>query len=230
MARTPARRTVLAAGLTFSTAAIGITTLGFALNTHSWDELEIVLVPPLIVGAALAAGWACVLGVGLLVQWTWTRWWALLTFVVVSAFSGLALFDTVRRVVPRRFVTLQHLPACRSWPCPLSCCSRARSIDPEVMAETRQNCVDLGHRRCDGHDCGDANQRADDDSRSGELYDASRRVFGCRRCRVCSLTAGSGAGRRRCWTRDGHVYRRLMLGHRAGAPGSLRVRMSPWCT
>jgi hypothetical protein len=99
MARTPARRTVLAAGLTFSTAAIGITTLGVALNTHSWDELEIVLVPPLIVGAALAAGWACVLGVGLLVQWTWTRWWALLTFVVVSAFSGLALFDTVRRVV-----------------------------------------------------------------------------------------------------------------------------------
>jgi hypothetical protein len=80
-------------------AAMGITTLWFAVDTRSWDELEAVLVPPLVAGVSLAACWACVLGVGLLVQWTWARWWALLTFVVVSAFSGLALFDMGRRVV-----------------------------------------------------------------------------------------------------------------------------------
>jgi DMSO reductase anchor subunit len=111
VAGTPASRTVLAAGLTFLAAAIGITTLWFALNTRSWDELEAVLVPPLIVGAALAAVWACVLGVGLLVQWTWARWWALLTFVVVSAFSGLALLDTVRRVVDGDTTPVRHVAA-----------------------------------------------------------------------------------------------------------------------
>jgi hypothetical protein len=79
---------------------------------HSFlDELEAVLVPPLIVGVALVAGWACVLGVGLLVQWTWARWWALLTFVVVSAFSGFALFDTVRRVVDGDTTPVRHVAA-----------------------------------------------------------------------------------------------------------------------
>jgi DMSO reductase anchor subunit len=111
VAGTPASRTVLAAGLTFLAAAIGITTLLFALDTRSWDELEAVLVPPLMVGAALAAGWACVLGVGLLVQWTWARRWALLTFVVVSAFSGLAVFDAVRRVVDGGTTPVRHVAA-----------------------------------------------------------------------------------------------------------------------
>jgi hypothetical protein len=97
--------------LTFLAAGIGITTLWFALDTRSWDELEAVVVPPLIVGAALAAGWACVLGVGLLLQWTWARWWALLTFVVVSAFSGLALFDAVRRVVYGSTTPARHVVA-----------------------------------------------------------------------------------------------------------------------
>jgi hypothetical protein len=111
VAGTPASRTVLAAGLTFLAAGIGITTLWFALDTRSWDELEAVVIPPLIVGAPLAAGWACVLGVGLLVRWTWARWWALLTFVVVSAFSGLALFDTVRRVVSGSTTPARHVVA-----------------------------------------------------------------------------------------------------------------------
>jgi hypothetical protein len=97
--------------LTFVAAAIGITTLWFALNSRSWDELEAVLVPPLIVGAALAAGWACVLGVGLLVQWTWARWWALPTFVVVSVFSGLALFDTARRIMDGGSTPVRHVVA-----------------------------------------------------------------------------------------------------------------------
>jgi hypothetical protein len=111
VSETPASGTVLAAALTFVAAAIGITTLWFALDTRSWDELEAVLVPPLIVGAALAAGWACALGVGLLVQWTWARWWALPTFVVVSAFSGLALFDTARRVVDGGGTPVRHVAA-----------------------------------------------------------------------------------------------------------------------
>jgi hypothetical protein len=97
--------------LTFLAAAIVITTLLFALDTRSWDELEAVLVPPLMVGAALAAGWACVLGVGLLVQWTWARRWALLTFVVVSAFSGLAVVDTVRRVMDGGTTPVRHVVA-----------------------------------------------------------------------------------------------------------------------
>jgi hypothetical protein len=48
--------------LAFLAAAIGLTTLWVALNTRSWDELEAVLIPPLIVGVAIAAGWACLLG------------------------------------------------------------------------------------------------------------------------------------------------------------------------
>jgi hypothetical protein len=111
VAGTPASRTVLAAGLTFLAAAIGITTLWFALDTRSWDELEAVLVPLLVVGAGLAAGWACVLGVGLLAEWAWARWWALVTFVVVSAFSGLAVFDTVRRVVDGGTTPVSHVAA-----------------------------------------------------------------------------------------------------------------------
>jgi hypothetical protein len=111
VARTPASQTVLAPGLTFLAAAIGITTLWFALDTRSWDGLEAVLVPPLIVGTGIAAGWACVLGVGLLVQWSWARWWALLTFVVVSAFSGVALFDTVRRLVDGGTTPVRHVIA-----------------------------------------------------------------------------------------------------------------------
>jgi hypothetical protein len=102
---------VLAAGLTFLAAGIGLTTLWVALNTRSWDGFEAVVIPPLIVGVALAAGWACVLGGGLLVQWTWARWWALLTFVVVSGFSGLALFDTVGRVVDGGATPVRHLVA-----------------------------------------------------------------------------------------------------------------------
>ena len=43
-------------GLAFLAAAIGLTTLWVALNTRSWDELEAVLIPPLIVGVAIAAG------------------------------------------------------------------------------------------------------------------------------------------------------------------------------
>jgi hypothetical protein len=50
-------------------------------------------------------------GVGLLVQWTWARRWALLTFVVVTAFSGLALFDTVRRVVYGSTTPVRHVAA-----------------------------------------------------------------------------------------------------------------------
>lgn len=99
MAGTPGSRTALAAGLAFLAAAIGLATLGVALTTRSWDELEAIAIPPLIVGVALAAGWACVLGIGLLGQWTWARWWALLTFLVVGAFSGMALFDAVGRVL-----------------------------------------------------------------------------------------------------------------------------------
>jgi len=45
------------------------------------------------------------------VQWTWARWWALLTFVVVSAFSGLALLDTVRRVVDGDTTPVRHVAA-----------------------------------------------------------------------------------------------------------------------
>ncbi len=104
-------QTVLAAGLAFLTAAIGLTTLWVALNTRSWDELEAVLIPPLMVGVALAAGWACLLGVALLLHWTWARWWALLTFVVVSAFSGWAFVDTARRVVDGGAAPVRHLAA-----------------------------------------------------------------------------------------------------------------------
>ena len=111
MAGTPGSRTVLAAGLAFLAAAIGLATLGVALNTRAWDVLEAVAIPPLIVGVALAAGWACVLGTGLLGQWTWARRWALLTFVVVSAFSGMALFDTVGRVLGGGTTPVRHLLA-----------------------------------------------------------------------------------------------------------------------
>jgi hypothetical protein len=100
---------VLAAGLAFMAAAISLTTLWVALDTRSSDELEAVLIPPLIVGVAIAAGWACLLGVGLLVQWTWARRWALLTFMVVSAFAGWALFDTARRVVDGGTTPVRHL-------------------------------------------------------------------------------------------------------------------------
>jgi hypothetical protein len=55
MAGTPGSRTVLAAGLAFLAAAIGLATLGVALNTRSWDELEVVAGPPLNVGVALVA-------------------------------------------------------------------------------------------------------------------------------------------------------------------------------
>jgi hypothetical protein len=64
-----------------------------------------------VVGAGLAAGWACVLGVGLLAEWAWARWWALVTFVVVSVFSGLAVFDTVRRVVDGGTTPVSHVAA-----------------------------------------------------------------------------------------------------------------------
>jgi hypothetical protein len=102
---------VVAAGLTFVGAAIGLATLGVALSTRSWDELEASLLPPLILGVALAAGWACVLGVGLLVQWTWARRWALLTFMVVSALSGLALSDAASRVSDGASTPVRHLAA-----------------------------------------------------------------------------------------------------------------------
>lgn len=102
---------MLAAGLAFSAAAIGVATLWVALSTRSWDELEAVLMPPLIVGVAVAAGWACLLGVGLLLHWTWARWWALRTFVVVGALSGLALFDTAGRLVDGGSTPLRHLAA-----------------------------------------------------------------------------------------------------------------------
>lgn len=102
---------MLAAGLAFLAAAIGLMTLWVALDNRPWDELEAVLIPPLIVGVALSAGWACLLGVGLLVQWTWARWSALLTFVVVSAFSGLALVDTAGRVVDGGTTPIRHLAA-----------------------------------------------------------------------------------------------------------------------
>jgi hypothetical protein len=111
VAGTTGIRTVLAAGLAFLAAAVGLTTLWIALNARSSDELEAVLIPPLIVGVAVAAGWACLLGVGLLVHWSWARWWALLTFVVVSAFSGLALLDTAGRVVDGGTTPLRHLAA-----------------------------------------------------------------------------------------------------------------------
>jgi hypothetical protein len=111
MAGTPGSRTVLAAGLAFLAAAIGLATLGVALNTRAWDELEAVAILTLILGVALAAGWACVLGIGLLGHRTWARWWALLTFVVVSAFSGVALFDTVGRVVGGGTTPVRHLLA-----------------------------------------------------------------------------------------------------------------------
>jgi hypothetical protein len=42
--------------LTLLAAAVGIAMLWFSLDTRSWDELEAVLVWPLMVGAALAAG------------------------------------------------------------------------------------------------------------------------------------------------------------------------------
>jgi hypothetical protein len=133
VAGTPASRIVLAAGLTFLAAAIGITTLWFALDTRSRDELGAVLVPPLIVGTGVAAGWACVLGVGLLVQWSWARWWALLTFWVVSAISGVAVFDTVRRVVdggttPVPSCGSARRPACRGHVHCLVAHARGRTI------------------------------------------------------------------------------------------------------
>jgi hypothetical protein len=56
VAGTPVSRTVLVAGLTLLAAAVGIAMLWFSLDTRSWDELEAVLVWPLMVGAALAAG------------------------------------------------------------------------------------------------------------------------------------------------------------------------------
>jgi hypothetical protein len=102
---------VLAAELAFLAAAIGLTTLWVALTTRSWDELEAVLIAPLIVGGAIAAGWTCLLGVALLVRWTWSRWPALLTFVVVSAVSGWASFDTARRVVDGGTTPVRHLAA-----------------------------------------------------------------------------------------------------------------------
>jgi hypothetical protein len=102
---------VLAAGLAFLAAAIGLATLWVALHTRSWVGFEAVVIPWLIVGVAIAAGWACLLGVGLLVPWTWARWWALLTFVVVSAFSGWALFDTADRVIDGGTAPVRHLAA-----------------------------------------------------------------------------------------------------------------------
>jgi hypothetical protein len=89
-----------------------------ALNTlslmasHSlwlWDELEAVSIPPLIVGVALSAAWASVLGIGLLRHRTWARRWVLLTFAMVSASSGMALFDTVGRVVGGGTAPVRHL-------------------------------------------------------------------------------------------------------------------------
>jgi hypothetical protein len=111
MAGTPGNRTVLAAGLAFLAAAVGLATLGVALNTRSWDELEAVALPLLSVGVTPSAGWACVLGMGLLRHRSWARWWALLTFVVLSAFSGMALLDTVGRVVGGGTTPVRHLLA-----------------------------------------------------------------------------------------------------------------------
>jgi hypothetical protein len=102
---------VLAAGLAFLATAIGLTTLWVTVNTRSWDGFEALVIPPLVVGVAVAGGWACVLGVGLLARWTWARWWALLTFVVVTASSGLALVDTVGRVVDGGTTPVRHLVA-----------------------------------------------------------------------------------------------------------------------
>jgi hypothetical protein len=92
-------------------APIGLTTLWVALDTRSSNELEAVLIPPLIVGVALAAGWACLLGIGLLVQRTWARRWALLTFMIVSAFGGWAHLDTARRVGDGGTTPVRHLAA-----------------------------------------------------------------------------------------------------------------------
>ena len=100
---------MLAAALTFSGAAIGIASLWFALSTRSWDELEAVVVPPLILGVTLAAGWGCVLGIGLLGQSPWAKRWALLTFMVVSAFSGLALVYAAGRVLADGPTPVSHL-------------------------------------------------------------------------------------------------------------------------
>jgi hypothetical protein len=111
MAGTPGRRTVLAAGFAFLAAAIGLATLGVALNTRAWDELEAVAIPLLIVGVALAVGWACVLGIGLLGDRPWARWWSLLTFLAVSAASGMALFDTVDQVTGGGTTPVRHLIA-----------------------------------------------------------------------------------------------------------------------
>lgn len=104
-------RTALVAGLAFLAAGIGLTTLWVALNTRSWDGFEAVVIPPLVVGVAFAAGWACVLGVGLLAKWAWARSWALHTFVAVSAFSGLTLLATVGRVVDGGETPVRHLVA-----------------------------------------------------------------------------------------------------------------------
>src|SRR4029450_683144 len=96
VAGTLGRRTVLAAGVGFLAAAIGLTTLRVALTPPPWGELEAVLTAPLIVGGAIARGWTCLLGVALRMRWTWSRWSALLTFVVVGAVSGWAGFETGR--------------------------------------------------------------------------------------------------------------------------------------
>jgi DMSO reductase anchor subunit len=111
VAGTPRSRTALAAALAFLAAAIGVATLWVALDTRSPDGLEAVVVPPLVLGVALAAGWACVLGVGLLGHWSWARRGALLTFLVVGALSGSALADTIGRVVDGDTTPLRHLLA-----------------------------------------------------------------------------------------------------------------------
>jgi fatty acid desaturase len=104
-------RMVLAAGLAFLAAAIGLATLWAAVRTRSWEGFEAVAIPWLIVGVTIAGGWATLLGVGLLVPWTWARRWALLTFVVVSGFSGWALLDTARRVIDGGTAPVRHLAA-----------------------------------------------------------------------------------------------------------------------
>lgn len=111
MAWTPDTRAGLAAGFALVAAAIGLVTLWVALDTRSWDGLEAVLIPPLVAGVALGAGWACVLGVGLLSQWSWARSRALLTFVTVGVFSGLVLIDVVRRLVSSGGAPIRHLIA-----------------------------------------------------------------------------------------------------------------------
>jgi hypothetical protein len=110
MAGTPRSRTVVAAGLAFLAAAAGLATLAVALNTRSWDELEAVALPLLIVGVTPSAGWACVVGMGLLRHRGWVSG-ALLTFVVLSAFSGMVLLDTVGRVVGGGTTPVRHLLA-----------------------------------------------------------------------------------------------------------------------